>query len=73
MRALEWTDEERAGILKVLTAIAEGYKVTSIDDRYIMVENPEYHYPWDEPNLLLDVYVLNGKEFPEEEIDSEEK
>lgn len=49
----------RRQFLKALRAIAEGYPVRGEDDRYIIVENPDYK-PDDgsDPNLLIDLHNL---------------
>lgn len=54
-----------ARLRKLLFAIAQGYKVSGEDDRYIVVENPDYREPDGDPNLVLDVYGFFG--IPEEE------
>ncbi len=44
---------------KVLAAIAQGYPVQGRDDRYIVVENPDYQPDnGSDPNLVLDTAVL---------------
>jgi hypothetical protein len=38
---------------KALKAIAEGYQIHLVDDRYILVENPDYDIETGTPPLLL--------------------
>jgi hypothetical protein len=44
---------------KTLKAIAEGYKIQTLDDRYILVENPDYRPDnGSDPYLLIDTFNL---------------
>lgn len=44
-----------SNVYKVLKAIAEGYKVQGVDGRYVVVENPKYKNPWDDPYIIVDI------------------
>lgn len=47
---------------KVLIAIAEGYPVFGLLDRYILVDNPDYEQDnGKDPRLLFDIRELDGK------------
>lgn len=52
----EKIDLERKEIWKALRAVAEGYPVQGFQDRYVIVQNPEYS-PWNgEPvNIVVDL------------------
>jgi len=48
-------------IKKALIAIAQGYPVEAADDRYIIVENPDYKPDnGSPPNLVIDTADLEG-------------
>lgn len=54
-------------VIDALNAIAQGYPITVADDRYIVVENPDYMEDrGDNPYLLIDVFNLDGKTEVEE-------
>ncbi len=44
----------------ILKMIAEGYYDGCIEDRYIVVKNPDYNDPWDDPFIVWDTW--KGKE-----------
>lgn len=49
-----------SNLKKTLKAIAEGYPIQVLDDRYIIVENPEFEEDnGKNPNLLIDVQELD--------------
>ena len=53
--------KNKTEIGKALRAIAEGYPVRGEQDRYIVVENPEFERNQDwgpNPNLVIDVYPI---------------
>jgi hypothetical protein len=48
-------------VIEALWAIAEGYKVSSCNDRYIYVENPKFedetlNGETEDPQLIIDVF-----------------
>lgn len=49
-------NDDMKKLLHVLTAIAEGYDVKGYNDRYIVVENPDFNEArGDDPNLVIDI------------------
>lgn len=53
----------------ILQLIAEGYPVKTFDDRYIVIENPDFiEDRGDDPNLVFDVWSLYPE--PAEERDA---
>lgn len=50
---------DKHNIARVLRAIAEGYPTQGCEDRYIIVENPDYDPTHgSDPNLMLDIYPI---------------
>ena len=53
-----------SNVYKAMKAIAEGYKVQGINDRYVMVENPDWKNPCDDPYIVVDIklYFDEGRD-----------
>ena len=55
-----------SNVYKALRAIAEGYNVERVNDRYIVVENPDWYYknPCDDPYIVVDIklYFDEGRD-----------
>lgn len=73
-----WDADTRANVLDVLKAIAEGYEVKTVQDRYVIVENPKDDDPTkgEDPFILVDVARLEYGDSVvdrEDEVDTEDE